>query len=881
MSLDVDLRSLLGRMNKVTVRALNAAVGASSSRGHHEVSPEHFLSAFLEESTSDVPRILTHFGIDEGRVRKMLSRSLEGMRSGNPGKPAFSERLLDWIQAGWLHSSVDLGQTELRSGGLMLALAQRLGEVFSPDYLDLLEPLSRDALRREFDAIVTGSSEQPVGATAVAVRPGAQGASSRSVDSALGRYTIDFTAQARAGKIDPVLGRNREIRQMIQILGRRRKNNPIVVGEAGVGKTAVVEGLALRIVRGEVPEMLKRADLLSLDLGLLQAGAGVRGEFENRLKSVIEEAMDPDRPVVLFIDEAHTMIGSGGPQGGSDAANLLKPALARGELRTIAATTWVEYKKYFEMDEALKRRFQPVTLDEPSEEDTVGILRGLKNAYEVSHGVTIRDDAVVSAVKLSTRYIAGRQLPDKAVDLLDTSAARIKVARATPPPRLEDLRARLEALGREREAVRRDGLTSGRPDEERLATLDTRIATLKDEAKRVEERWSREREAAEKVLAARRALQESAEDADRKRDLDQARAELAQIQEDESFVPIEVDPESVARAVSDWTGIPLGNMVRDQAQTILEFENRMEERIKGQRHALAAVGKALRAAKAGIGSPTTPMGVFLFVGPSGVGKTETALGIADLLFGGERFMTAINMSEYQEKHTVSLLKGAPPSYVGYGDPGVLSEPVRQRPYSVVLLDEVEKAHPEVMDIFYQVFDKGTLMDGTGRKIDFKNTIIVLTSNLGSEVITKMCSTPVPPDPDELVAAVKPAILGRFKPALNARWTVVPFLTIGPEVMREIVVLKLNRLGQRLDESHRIAFTYEDKVVDWIAGRCTEVDKGARNIDQVVQADLLPRISTEILSRMAGGEMPRGLHLGLAEDASFELRWEGAPAPAGG
>jgi type VI secretion system protein VasG len=887
MSLDVDLRSLLQRANKVTARALNTAVGSSSSRSHYELGPDHLFAALLDDQGSDVPRILRRFEIDETRARRLVTRSLETMRGGNPGKPSFSAKLLDWIQAGWLHSSVDLGQTEVRSGGLMLAVAANPGRFFSQEYLDLFSPLGRDALRKDFDSIVGGSSEQTMGAGAAARAAGARGepgaaARERSADSALARFTVDFAAQARAGEIDPVFGRDREIRQMVDILGRRRKNNPIVVGEAGVGKTAVVEGLALRIVQGDVPAVLQGVEILALDLGLLQAGAGVRGEFENRLKSVIDEVKASEVPIILFIDEAHTLIGAGGAQGGSDAANLLKPALARGELRTIAATTWAEYKKYFETDAALSRRFQPVKLDEPGEEDAILMLRGLKPHYEASHKVVIRDDGVVAAVRFSNRYIAGRQLPDKAVDLLDTCAARVKVAQAARPALLEDLVKRREALERERDALRRDAATGPGGDPERLDRLDADLSNVTAEAGRIEAAWVREREAARRVLEIRGRLAEAPDDAALRAELQEGTAALEAARDGQVFVPLEVEPDTVARTVSDWTGIPLGNMVRDQARMILEFESRLRARIKGQDHALTAVGRALRAAKAGIGNPSAPMGVFMFVGPSGVGKTETALGIADLLFGGERFMTSINMSEFQEKHTVSLLKGSPPGYVGYGEGGVLTEAVRQRPYSVVLLDEVEKAHPDVMNLFYQVFDKGILTDGTGREIDFKNTIIVLTSNLGTDVITRMCSTPVPPDVGELTAAVKPALVQHFKPALNARWTMVPFLTIGPEIMKEIVRLKLDRVGRRLHESHRIAFAYDQKVVDQIAGRCTEVDTGARNVDHVVQSSLLPRISTDILERLATGEMPRALTLGVGPDGSFDLLWEGvekAPAAA--
>jgi type VI secretion system protein VasG len=879
MSLQVDLRALLRRMNKLTTRALHTAVGMGNSRGHRLVTPDHLLAALLDESRSDAVLILDHFGIDKAHMTKLLTRALEVLKSSDEGKPNFSEALLDWIQTAWLHASVDLGQQELRSGGLMLALAasDRRGEqILSPDYMEILSPLSEETLRNEFDSIVAGSSEQSDAATPAGAAA-APGEAARSADSALGKFCIDLTAQARDGKIDPIFARDREIRQMVNILGRRRKNNPIVVGEAGVGKTAMAEGLALKIVKGDVPELLAGVDVLTLDLGLLQAGAGVRGEFENRLKSVIDEVKSSETPIILFIDEAHTLIGAGGSQGQSDAANLLKPALARGELRTVAATTWAEYKKYFETDAALSRRFEPVKLDEPGVEDAIGMLRGLKSSYEAAHDVIIRDEAIIAAVKLSSRYLAGRFLPDKAFDLLDTCAARVKVARAATPARLEDLRQRIEALHREREAVHRDGISQAKPDTERLSELDEEINGLQSQADGMEARWTEEKEAAKLVLDSRKAFIESSEDQELRAKLDEAAAALEEARADgDRHVPLDVDAEGVANTVSDWTGIPLGNMVSDEAQAVLEFEKRLGERIKGQDHALEAVGRALRASKADIGNPSQPMGVFFFAGPSGVGKTETALGIADLLFGGERFMTVINMSEFQEKHTVSLLKGAPPGYKGYGEGGVLTEAVRQRPYSVVLLDEVEKAHRDVMNLFYQVFDKGLMTDGTGRNVNFKNTIVILTSNLGTEVITPMCASPVPPDPEELAGAVKPILVEHFKPALNARWTMIPFLTIGPEVMKEITVLKLNRIGKRLRESHGITLEFNEGVVGAIADRCTEVDTGARNIDHIVRSTLLPKISTGILERLAGGEMPTALHLGLAKDGEFELNWE-APA----
>ncbi|HUU45250.1 MAG TPA: type VI secretion system ATPase TssH, partial [Acidobacteriota bacterium] len=697
----------------------------------------------------------------------------------------------------------------------------------------------------------------------------------------------------------------REIRQMIDILARRRKNNPIVVGEAGVGKTAVVEGLALRIAQGDVPSLLADVSLVVLDLGLLQAGAGVKGEFENRLKSVISEVKGSPKPIILFIDEAHTMIGAGGSAGGSDAANLLKPALARGELRTIAATTWSEYKKYFEKDPALARRFQLVKLDEPSVDDTIVMLRGLRAKYEQAHHVHIPDDALVAAAELSGRYISGRLLPDKAVDLVDTAAARVKIGITGRPDSLEDLDRQIQTLARERDAHRRDLAGRAEDDDERVADLNATIDAKETELKAMTVCWLAEKEAVDKFLALRQSVTggdgdgkgpattgatpapedvkpdaqpSGAQPADKdpataakpvdRESLKRAMAELAEAQGPSPLIPLEVTPEVVGKVVSDWTGIPVGKMVKDEAATILTFEDKLKERIKGQDSAVAAVATGIRAAKAGIQDPRKPIGVFLFVGPSGVGKTETGLGVADLLFGGERFITTINMSEFQEKHTVSRLIGSPPGYVGYGEGGVLTEGVRQRPYSVVLLDEVEKADPEVMNLFYQVFDKGDLSDGEGRRINFKNTVIFLTSNLGTDIITEMGMRETPPSSDEVVAAIRPILNKHFKPALVGRMTIVPFFLLKSDAIRRIVVLKLGRVADQMMESHRMELAYDDAVLDQITERCTEVETGARNIDHILQSSLLPRISTEILERMTVGPLPEKLTLGIDGDGNF-------------
>ncbi len=868
----VDVKSLLGRLNHFCKRSLEAAAGQCVSRSHYEVGSEHLLLQLLDDPKADASMALKYFEIDPSRLQKSLQRTLEGFRSGNPGRPVFSPQLLEWMQDAWLVGSVDLGLSEIRSGALLTALAGNLALYSLDGSLEMLEDIRVDELKREFFEITAGSSEETAAARP---KPGEAGPAEAGEDTALAKFTIDFTARARDGEIDPVFGRDREIRQMIDILARRRKNNPIVVGEAGVGKTAVVEGLALRIVQDDVPGILKDVRLLSLDLGLLQAGAGVRGEFENRLKSVISEVKASPAPIILFIDEAHTLIGAGGVAGGGDAANLLKPALARGELRTVAATTWSEYKKYFEKDAALARRFQPVALEEPSEEGATVILRGLREKYEESHQVHIRDDAIVSAARMSSRYISGRQLPDKAVDLLDTAAARVKIGLSSRPGVLEDRLERVRILERERGALERDGQAGVQVDKERIRQLKKKITSEKKAFEQLEKRWKQENKAATRIIELRSQSREAkpgAETASLKKKLRQAEKQLEKAQDGEPLISLEVNPDVIARVVADWTGIPVGNMIKDEASLILELDERLGSRIKGQDHALEMLARGIGASKAGLSDPSTPIGVFLFVGPSGVGKTETALSLAETLFGGERFMVTINMSEFQEKHTVSRLIGSPPGYVGFGEGGVLTEAVRQRPYSVVLMDEVEKADPEVMNLFYQTFDKGTLADGEGRVIDFKNTVIIMTSNLASDLITSIALDQPRLSVEELTAAIRPVLSRHFRPALLARMTIVPFYPIDRESMKEIVNLKLGHLGRRLMDHHEITLEYQDDVVDQIAQRCTEVETGARNIDHMMQGSLLPRISTEILQKMAEGELPSKLKIGISKEGDFELQF---------
>jgi type VI secretion system protein VasG len=916
--LELDIKGLVRRLNRYTKKSLESAAGLCISRGHYEVTAEHLLLQFLEDPEADVLKIFRHYGINPARLLAAVQHALDRLRGGNSGRPVFSPLLIEWIGDAWMMASVEHQDTAVRSGTLLLVLALRPERYASTDLSEHLGGIKRDELRGDLYRICATSREaeaplDPSGAPST----GAPGRPAE--ETAIGKFTVDLTERARRGEIDPVFGRDREIRAMIDILARRRKNNPIVVGEPGTGKTAVVEGLALRIVKGDVPDVLKNVRLISLDLGLLQAGAGVRGEFENRLKGVISEVKASSIPIVTFIDEAHTLIGAGGTAGGSDAANLLKPALARGELRTIAATTWSEYKKYFEKDAALERRFQVVKIDEPTEEAAILMMRGLRDRYEAAHGVRIREEAVEAAARLSSRYISGRQLPDKAVDLMDTASARVKIARVTVPEVVDELDRKLQELERERESLRREeSLAGSSSDPARVAALQQDEDRMRAERVRLVEKWEQEKQAIEEVLALRARLDGDAsvspaagaeakgagakavpvgaetaagagtvatapqapvlltpeEQAALRVELIQALARLKEKQGAVPLVPLDVDASVVAAVVSGWTGIPVGKMVSDEAAAVLQFRDRMAERIKGQDQALDAVDRGMRAARAGLKNPQTPIGVFLFVGPSGVGKTETALTVADLMFGGDRFTTTINMSEFQEKHTVSRLLGSPPGYVGYGEGGVLTEAVRQKPYSVVLLDEVEKADPEVMNIFYQVFDKGMAADGEGRIIDFKNTVIFLTSNLATDVIMQMCTGPVPPTVDEVKNAIRPILSKHFKPALLGRMEIVPFFPLAGEFLKSIIRLKLKKVVGRMQDSHRMRLDVDEKVVDLIAERCQDPDSGARVIDHIVNQNLLPLLSTRLLERMAEGPLPDSVAVGVGDADGFAITFGG-------
>jgi len=869
-----NLKSLIARLDDPCRKALEGAAGLCLSQTHYEVDIEHLLIKLLEEENLDLHAILRHFEVDASRLQRDLTLALSGLKCGNTRTPTLSARIPRLIEQAWLIASIDHGAEKVRSGHLLVAL---FGDTdlarLLRDATRTLGDVSVEALSAELDDITAGSREagpgQPAGTAADEPTP--SGAAAAKATPSLDQYTINLSEQARAGRIDPVLGRDHEVRQMVDILTRRRQNNPILTGEAGVGKTAVVEGLARRIAEGDVPPALRNVVLRTLDLGLLQAGASVKGEFENRLKSVIDEVKASPVPIVLFIDEAHTLIGAGGQAGQGDAANLLKPALARGELRTIAATTWSEYKKYFEKDAALARRFQVVKVEEPDEAKATVMLRGLADKMEAHHGVRILDQAVIEAVKLSQRYLSGRQLPDKAVSVLDTACARVAMSQNAVPAPVEDLRRRIEALTAERAALARESV-AGDDHDERLAEVDAAIADAEAELEEVDARWQRELGLVENARDLRARLEATAEGDDveaLKREMAQVSAELAQVQGERPLIHVCCDGQSVAEVISGWTGIPVGRMVKDEISTVMRLRELMEERVIGQGHALNAIAQRIQTARAGLDDPGKPIGVFLLVGTSGVGKTETALAIAEILYGGERNLITINMSEFQEAHTVATLKGSPPGYVGYGEGGVLTEAVRRKPYSVVLLDEIEKAHPDVLELFFQVFDKGTLDDAEGREIDFKNTVILLTSNVGTDTIMRHCMGAAgQPDSQALLETLRPELHAAFKPAFLGRTLVIPYYPLKDDVLKGIIELKLGKIRRRVRESHRADLSYEPAVVDAILARCTEVESGARNVDSILTGTLLPDVATQVLARMAEGGGLSRVDISVADDGAF-------------
>lgn len=878
--MSTSLKTLVSKLNDSCRAGAERAAAITMARGHHEVDFEHLLLALLESPDTDLAVLCRRFEVDSPALQADLERELRGFKTGNTRTPVFSARLPTLFETAWLIASLEAHDARIRSAHLLLALltepglaqlAQRSSPLFARFDLALL--------KHQLDELTCGSREAR---QAAATGPGPHVGTGELDDTpapstaantpALDQFTSNLTQRARDGKIDPVIGREAEIRQAIDILMRRRQNNPILTGEAGVGKTAVVEGLALRIAEGDVPDPLKGVSLHTLDLGLLQAGASVKGEFENRLKNVIDEVKQSPHPIVLFIDEAHTMIGAGGQAGQNDAANLLKPALARGELRTIAATTWGEYKKYFEKDAALARRFQVIKVEEPSEPLAAAMLRGMAPLMEKHFNVRIRDEAITDAVRLSARYITGRQLPDKAISVLDTACAKVALGQAATPAALDDLRKYLDRLDAEICSLQRDA-ASGTSLGPRLTALATERETTHQGLDALKKRHAAERTLVAEVQALRESLEGPLPKAPGQAAALQAKlAELAALQSEQTLVPVEVDAGVVAGIVAAWTGIPLGKMVKDDLKTVLGLEPLLEARVIGQSHAIKAIAQRVRTSRAHLEDPNKPKGVFLFVGPSGVGKTETALALAELLYGGEKKLITINMSEYQEAHSVSGLKGSPPGYVGYGEGGVLTEAVRRNPYSVVLLDEAEKAHPDVLELFFQVFDKGVLDDAEGREIDFRNCIIILTSNVGSSQIMQACINRSPaeyPSADDLAEALRPVLYKTFKPALLGRMKVIPYYAIGDEVLDKIIRLKLDRIGERVGINHQAQFAYDTKLVDAVLARCTEVDTGARNVDHILNGTLLPQMAGQVLERMADGRDLKRIKVTAGKSGDFK------------
>ncbi|KGV57819.1 type VI secretion system ATPase TssH [Burkholderia pseudomallei] len=881
---DIGRVTLFGKLNTFLYETLEQATGFCRLRGNPYVELAHWLNQMLRRPDSDVHRILRRFDIDAAAIDRGIVSALDRLPRGAGSVSDLSAHIDDAVERAWVYATLKYDAAQIRGAVLLLALVK------TPQLRNVLYAIARDferivpdVLADELERIVAGSPEAPspaARAAAGAIGDAGAAPSAAREGSALARYAIDLTARARAGEIDPVVGRDGEIRQIVDILLRRRQNNPLLVGEAGVGKTAVAEGFALRIVAGDVPPPLRDVELYLLDIGLLQAGASVKGEFESRLRGVIDEASSSERPVILFIDEVHTLVGAGGAAGTGDAANLLKPALARGLLRTIGATTWSEYKQYIEKDPALTRRFQLVQVREPEEGAALAMLRGLAAKLEAHHRVLVLDDALQAAVTLSHRYIPARQLPDKAISLLDTACARVAVSQHAVPAPIEDVRRRIDSLRVERELIARE-CALGAGDAQRLDAIDASIAGEQATLDALDARWQAERDALGKIVDWRaslladdssRVLDEAAR-ADVQAKLSAALRALAELQGETPLVLPAVDTHAVAAVVSDWTGIPLGRMVRDEMQSVLKLAETLAERVVGQPHAVELIAERIQTARARLDDPAKPHGVFLLCGPSGVGKTETALALAETLYGGEHNAITINMSEFQEAHTVSTLKGAPPGYVGYGQGGVLTEAVRRRPYSVVLLDEIEKAHRDVHEIFFQVFDKGWMEDGEGRYIDFRNTVILLTSNVGSERVMQLCRDPQRlPDAQTLTDALRAPLREVFPAALLGRLTVVPYYPLTDEMLARIVALQLARIERRIEAHHGIALRCADSATALIAERCRTIESGGRMVDAILTHTVLPRISQEILRATIEGRALRAIDVS-AEDGQFVYRFE--------
>jgi len=885
---EISRVALFGKLNPIAYKAIEGATVFCKMRGNPYVELVHWMAQLVQNNDTDLAAIMRHYQLDASVMAKEMTAALDRLPRGSTAISDFSEHIERAIERGWVYGTLMFGQAQVRTGYLVLGILN------SNNLRNALLSISKqfdkikaDDLAENFQKVCGGTPEAQLGAQdgsaldggqpgedAGAIAPAAMGK-----QEALKKFCVDMTARAKEGKMDPVSGRDEEIRQIVDILMRRRQNNPILTGEAGVGKTAVVEGFAQRLARGDVPPQLKEVSLLSLDLGLLQAGASMKGEFEQRLRQVIDEVQASPKPIILFIDEVHTLVGAGGAAGTGDAANLLKPALARGNLRTIGATTWAEYKKYIEKDPALTRRFQVVQVPEPDEHKAILMLRGVATVLEKHHRVQLLDEAIEAAVKLSHRYIPARQLPDKAVSLLDTACARVAVSQHATPADVEDCMRRIEAMEIEEGIVAREaaaGVPVGNRGVEVAARLVTERARLAD----LDKRWKEEKTVVDQILALRAKLRGNdqpvdgaaavlpATEAERESllaELRVAQDQLAALQGDSPLIMPSVDAQAVASVVADWTGIPVGRMVKNELETILKLGESLGQRVIGQQHGLDMIAKRIQTARARLDNPNKPIGVFMLCGTSGVGKTETALALAEALYGGEQNVITINMSEFQEAHTVSTLKGSPPGYIGYGEGGILTEAVRRRPYSVVLLDEVEKAHSDVHELFFQVFDKGRMEDGEGRMIDFKNTIILLTSNAGSELVMNMCKDPeLLPDPESLATALQEPLMKIFPPALLGRLVTIPYYPLSPEMMAKIVRLQLGRIKKRVAQNHGVPFEYTDEAVGLIVKRCDNPEAGGRIIDAILTNTVLPKISIEYLNRMAAGEEFKGITLSAAD-----------------
>ena len=901
---EIKRTALFGKLNSLGYKAIEGATVFCKMRGNPYVELVHWVQQILNTPDSDLHRIVSKFGIDQSRLATDVTAALDKLPRGATAISDFSPHLEEAVERGWVYASLLFNDSQVRTGYLVIGILKtpNLRHVFvgtSPQF----GKINVEELSDNFTNIVGGSAEDSLGAQAGQVGGGvAPGEASGAIppaamgkQEALNRFSTDLTEKARKGEIDPILGRDEETRQIVDILMRRRQNNPILTGEAGVGKTAVVEGFAMRIAAGDVPPALKNVVLRTLDLGLLQAGASMKGEFENRLKQVIEEVQSSPKPIILFIDEAHTLIGAGASAGQGDAANLLKPALARGTLRTIAATTWGEYKKYFEKDPALTRRFQVIRIEEPSEQKAVLMIRGLSPILEKHHKVDVLDEALAAAARLSHRYIPSRQLPDKAVSLIDTACARVAISQHATPPEVEDCQRRLSALQTELEILGRETAV-GLDHETRRQEITARLDEEKSRLEKLGAHWQQEKEAVNKILELRARLRGSAgkngQEADAATAADQKKEgeqpedrnkllatlkdlekELSGIQGETPLVFPNVDEQAVAAVVADWTGIPVGRMVKNEIQAVLSLADNLEKRVIGQRHALETISRRIQTSRARLDNPNRPIGVFMLVGPSGIGKTETALALAEALYGGEQNMISINMSEFQEAHTVSTLKGSPPGYVGYGEGGILTEAVRRRPYSIVLLDEVEKAHHDVHEIFFQVFDKGWMEDAEGRHIDFKNAIIILTTNAAQDMIVNMCKDPaLLPDAQGLEKALRAPLTKTFPDALLNRLVVVPYYPITKDILERIIRLNLSRVEKRVQENHKVPFTYDDSVPELIGQRCTELERGARMVDAMITNTMLPEIGREFLTRLAEGREIQRVHA-TAKDGQFVFSYD--------